>query len=160
MKPLIRKPLRKGSLVYHGTSADQDFVDLVGPAWISDAQGVARTFVSWGGGSGVPRVMVFEVRRAPSLAVAQSDREWVAFQEWVNERTGLDEPINDPFEFAEWICNNRGSLAMIDGWHIPTNYPEGSDTLICEPEQFLKLVTVEPVDVEALKAERRKRGYR
>ena len=72
MKPLIRKPLRKGSLVYHGTSADRDFVDLVGPAWISDAQGVASHVSRYG----EDWVVLFDPRKVVSWRQYDPNDPW------------------------------------------------------------------------------------
>jgi len=145
MKPPIRKPLRKGALVYHGTSAAEDFTDLVGPAWVSDARSVARNFVGWAGGTGPARILVFRVLKAPALALLTSDFEYKKFVYWVENQIGV-EADPGPIEFAEQICDHRHALAGIDGWHIPTNYHDGSDTMLCEPEQFLEFVGVELVE--------------
>ena len=142
MKPRIRKPLRKGSLVYHGTSSEESFMALRGPAWVSDEETVAKTFVTWSGGDGPPRIIVFRVSEAPRLAVANTDREWRDFVRWVEEKTGVDaEP--GPIDFAEQICN---AGLGIDGWHIADNYGPGSDTLLCDPNRFLDFVEV--IEVE------------
>lgn len=159
MKPRIRKPLRKGTLVYHGTSSEEDFTDLNGPAWVSGAEAVARNFVDWAGGRGRPRVLVFRVATAPSLAVAESTAEFKSFAEWVAARAAGVVDLSDmgPFDesipadaftaigtgLAESLCNAR---LGIDGWHIPRNYDDGDDTMLCEPERFLEFVRV--IEVE------------
>ncbi len=142
MRPLVRKPLRKGMLVYHGTSSSEEFEDLRGPAWVSDAETVAREFVSWAGGNGRPRILTFRMLRAPRLAIVTSDRELRELAAWVEEKTGI-EPEPGPVEFAQQVCDSRLGL---DGWHIPNNYPSGSDTMICEPGDFLEFVSTSFVD--------------
>ena len=146
MKPRIRKPLRKGSLVYHGTSAEDDFMILNGPAWVSDEETVAKTFVDWGGGDGQPRIIVFRVSAAPRLAVIGDARiEWLSFRDWVEEKIGMEaEP--GTLEFAGQICDNARILDL-DGWHIPNNYGRpASDTMLCEPGRFLEFVEVISVE--------------
>lgn len=138
MKPRIRKPLRKGSLVYHGTSSEEEFTDLNGPAWVSGAEAVARSFVHWNQGGGVPCVLVYRVIEVPKLAMAESKIEFMQFVGWVEETIGMDaEPGS--FDFAEQICDNR-QLLGIDGWHLPKNYPAGSDTMLCDPDLFLEYI--------------------
>ena len=90
MKPRIRKPLRKGSLVYHGTSAENDFMILNGPAWVSDEETVAKTFVDWGGGDGPPRIIVFRMSAAPKLATTDTNAEWRGFVDWVEEKLNTE----------------------------------------------------------------------
>ena len=134
MKPRIRKPLRKGSLVYHGTSSEDEFIDLNGPAWVSDAETVARWFVGWAGGKGSPRVLVFRVTSSPTLVVVDpdDDDEFRRFTRWVEERTGQDSG-GGIYDLASLLCE-----LGVDGWHFPKNYPGGSDTMLCDPDRFLE----------------------
>jgi hypothetical protein len=138
VKPRIRKPLRKGSLVYHGTSSEEEFTALNGPVWVSGAEAVARSFVHWNRGGGIPRVLVYRVIEAPRLAVAESKVEFMRFVGWVEEKIG-DDASDGSYEFAEQICDNWRLLG-IDGWHLPKNYQDGSDTMLCDPDQFLEYV--------------------
>lgn len=138
MKPRIRKPLRKGTLVYHGTSSEEEFTDLNGPAWVSASEAVARSFVHWNQGSGVPRVLVYRVTTAPVLVVVESKSEFAQFVAWVEDKIGV-EAEQGAFDFAEQICDNQQLLGL-DGWHLPKNYQAGSDTMLCDPDLFLEFV--------------------
>lgn len=137
MKP--ERPFKVGDLVYHGTSVDEDFEDLRGPAWVTDSKAVAKNFVGWNGGS-KPRILTYRVTAEPKLVVADGEREFQDMLEWVDEETGRELSLGwDPHELADAVCSIRG----VDGWHLPTNFPEGSDTLLCDPGRFLALVNVE-----------------
>lgn len=142
--PRIERPFRVGSLVYHGTSADEEFErdeDLRGPAWVSDSRIVAESFVGWNTGSR-PRVLTYRVIAEPKLVVAVGEGEFQDMLEWIDEETGLSMSEGwDPHELAEAMC----SIPRVDGWHLPLNFPKGSDTLLCEPGRFLELVSSEPV---------------
>lgn len=150
MKPRIRKPLRKGSLVYHGTSSEEEFTDLNGPAWVSDAAAVADFFKSWKFDKGQPRILTFRVREAPRLALIGSDEDLRHLATWAMQTTGLyvyvdaydegeDQGYRElaPEGLLEAVCR-----AGLDGWHIPDNYrdPKGSDTMLCDPERFLEYI--------------------
>lgn len=143
MKPTIRKPLRKGALVYHGTDAEDDFDLLEGPSWVTNNLKTATSFVTWGKRGGLRRVLTFRVTQPPRLAIARTKDDFRSFVEWVVAETGLDEPTTG-YELAEMICD---SPLGIDGWHIPNQYgPDASDTLICTPDQFLELVAIDEID--------------
>jgi len=133
-KPCLRKPLRRGSILYHGTSSGTSFRSLEGPAWVSDSYQVARNFVRWAGGSGKPRVVAFELVAAPRLAIIRSDKDMDDLVAWLGESS-------DVHDLAESLCQSGAA----DGWHVPDNYPEGSDTMLCEPERFLSFVSSENV---------------
>lgn len=156
-KPTVRKSLRKGTLVYHGTSRDEDFDMLEGPAWVSDSYGVAKEFVGWAGGEGTPRVMTFKIVTPPALVLIQSTRDVEKLAVWLGENFGLGsgEDFGESVaEMARDLCS-VGARVGIDGWHVPNNYPgggpawtsraRGSDTMLCEPERFLELVSIEPL---------------
>ena len=156
-KPRIRSPLRVGTLVYHGTSSDDRFTMPMGPAWVSNAPEVAEWFANrWldddgRGGTSRPRVLTFRMKASPKLAMIDGDADWQNLMEWASDGD-REQDIN---ELAQALCQ-RG----IDGWHIPNNYPEGSDTLLCEPEKFLEYVGVEPVTANAPTVEDRRSGAR
>lgn len=135
MKLSIRKPLRKGTLVYHGTSAMERFTELRGPAWVSDAETVAREFTTWNQGGGPPRVLAFKIIEAPRLIIISEETDMRNLSHWVEQKLG-EEAEPGVFELAEQVCRVSG----VDGWHVPSNYPSGSDTMICEPDRSLELV--------------------
>jgi len=150
VKPRIRKPLRKGSLVYHGTSSEEEFTDLNGPVWVSNAKGVADFFATWQATrQGRPRVLMFRVREAPRLAVLYDDADCKQLVEWVRSVSGVDiEHFEDFGELAPHGLVEAMCRTGIDGWHIPENYkaPKGSDTIICYPDRFLEYIeTIEVV---------------
>jgi hypothetical protein len=159
-KPPVRKPLRKGTLVYHGTSYLDDFDMLEGPAWVSDSYAVAKEFIGWAGGEGTPRILTFKIVAPPSLVLIQKLRDAENLAVWLGEKYGLGS--GEDFgasisELAKDLCS-VGRREGIDGWHVPNNYPgggpgawtsgaRGSDTMICAPERFLELVSVEKFGV-------------
>ena len=135
-KPRIRSPLRKGAIVYHGTSAEGLFRTLSGPAWVSDSRDVAKWFADRSGDpTQTQRIFTFQMKASPKLAIVDGEGEWENLIAWAQ---GGDPERYDINELAEALCQNG-----VDGWHIPHNYPEGSDTMICEPEKFLGFVDVE-----------------
>lgn len=124
----------RGTLLYHGTSAEDDFDELTGPAWVSDSESVAREFVTWAGGAGPSRVLTFEVvREIPAIALVASEADMNRLRREVDP----EEEAVTPIELAELVCGEY------NGWHIPNNYPSGSDTMLCEPGRWLKLVHAE-----------------
>lgn len=140
-KPRIRSPLKVGSLVYHGTSAEDDFEDLDRgePVWVSNSRDVAEWFANRMGESR-PRVLVFRVTRAPKLAMVDSGADWQNLKDYYDEH-------EDQYALAEAMCN-----AGADGWHITNNYPTGSDTLLCNPSDWLEFVRVEELATKASEA--------
>lgn len=124
----------RGTLLYHGTSAEDDFDELTGPAWVSNSKSVARKFVTWAGGAGPGRVLTFEVvREIPAIALVANEADMDRLRREVDP----EEEAVTPIELAELVCGEY------NGWHIPNNYPTGSDTMLCEPGRWLKLVRVE-----------------
>ena len=129
----------RGTLLYHGTSAEDDFDELTGPAWVSDSESVAREFVTWAGSSGPGRVLTFEVvREIPAIALVTSEADMNRLRREVDP----EEETITPIELAELVCGEY------NGWHIPNNYPSGSDTMLCEPGRWLKLVHAEVYESE------------
>ena len=125
----------RGTILYHGTSAADEFDVLTGPAWVSDSEAVAREFVTWAGGDGPGRVLVFEVmREIPALALVTDE----ASMNQLRNEVDPDGETVTPTELAERVCDEY------NGWHIPNNYPSGSDTMLCKPGRWLRLVRIEP----------------
>lgn len=137
--PKVRSPLRRGTLVYHGTATENEFDVLNGPAWVSDSFGVARHFANRGASRS--RVVVFRVQTVPRLAMIANAREWASFVAWATgacyARDDFDDDVEyGPYEIAEMVCDN----GIVDGWIIPANYPEGADIMLCNPSRFLGFV--------------------
>ena len=125
--------LLEGDVVFHGTSARDRFEaeddgTPEGPAWFSEGLGVAEWFKTWLGGPS-PRVITYRVYREPQLFV------WVTNTD-LEEVLGEDD-LDDwsPNEIADEIC-----ALGYDGWIIPDNYPDGSDILLCNPEEHLEII--------------------
>lgn len=138
--------LRKGTLLYHGTSTserfeldDDGYRTPTGPAWFSDGWVVAKWFTDWTSGPN-RRIITYKVVIPPNL-FKWNQRKIIKMLE-LDGQDFAEEDVNDyldPSHLVKFICEN----SEYDGWIIPDNYPDGSDTMICEPEQFLEFVGVE-----------------
>jgi hypothetical protein len=133
--------LAKGTLLYHGTRVPEDFDYPDGPAWFSTSEGVAQQFISWHevGGDRRPRIYTYRVtRRIPRLPLIEGSHTWSRFLDTLPG--GADEiQWQGPRDMAQIVCDEGYS-----GWHIAHNYPDGgSDTMLCDPEDWLELVEVE-----------------
>lgn len=121
--------LKRGTVLFHGTSVDEDFDVPQGPAWFSNSEQVARYFANWHDGPNA-RVLTHTVTASVALPVIETDQDWRVFQQRVAITLGHDDSdYSDPNEFAECVCQ-----AGLPGWTIPHNYPEGADILICRPD--------------------------
>lgn len=144
------EPLAVGTLLYHGTAAV--FETIRHRKWFTDnlttarwyAREEAREFRRCG------RVLIFRIVKSPELITIASDEDWQAFMQWTvaGEEEGPFGPpdYQDLYELADMVCD-----AGYDGWHIESGYPTdrtseilraGSDTMVCEPNEFLELVEV------------------
>ncbi len=130
--------LAPGTLLYHGTQAPEDFEHPDGPAWFTTSEAVARRFVGWNrvAGEARPRLLVYRVT-APlrDLILINGQRD---MQAMMDHLAGVEGDLDhaSPRELAEEVCQSR-----YNGWHIRANYPDGgSDTLLCDPEDWLELV--------------------
>jgi len=136
--------LVKGTLLYHGTKAPEDFDYPDGPAWFSTARSVAEEFVSWHSwgddAEEKSRVLVYRVvKRIPRLVLIDSREDMDDLVRRLDDGMG-DLEFAGPTDLAEATCD-----AGWTGWHIPWNYPDGSDTMICEPTEWLELIGRESV---------------
>lgn len=129
--------LRKGMILYHGTSAPDDFVMPQGPAWFSMSEAVARRFVDWHKCEDPrPRILKFKVTTSPSLALLNDKREL----DELMEETGIQE-----LNYEELYPM---SAYGYDGWTIPDNYGPGeADIMILRPDEFLEFVEERDVSV-------------
>ena len=121
--------LRRGIILYHGTSSDDDFDIPSGPAWFSDTESVARWFAKRNE-DGRPRVITYRLIR--NLRLARIDGI-VDF----DKATGIEDAAReyaDPTDLANAVCERH------EGWIIPNNYPDGADIMICSPENYLVFV--------------------
>ena len=116
-----------GTILYHGTSGEDDFIYPDGPAWFSDSEKVDMNFASEFQGGPNPRVFKYEVTSPLKLVLINTSEDMKKLSEFFDSEYS-------PRELAERMCDK------FDGWHIPNNYPEGSDTLICNPEHCLKRI--------------------
>ncbi len=125
-----------GALLYHGTSVEEDFQMLNGPAWLSTSRATAERFLSWHD-EGNPKIYTFMVKkRITGLINIQNRADMKLLHDHLESR-GLE--LEDPQEIAGAIC----SLGF-NGWNIPDNYGRGeSDTMLCEPSRWLELKGVE-----------------
>lgn len=120
--------LKRGTIVYHGTSSEDEFENLNGPAWVSNSVDVAKEFIGWTGSEGRERILRFSVKKSVRLLVINSTEE---IQE-LGEYLGIGRNFTS-FELAEGIAN-----AGYDGWIIPENYGyDAADILLVEPMEIL-----------------------
>ena len=135
---LRRDAVERGTRLYHGTSSEEDFTDLEGPAWLSTSAEVERRFVPWAGGSGPPRILVYEVHtRIFGLVRILDEADMARLRRAVDP----DEDTDTPVDLAERVC-----AAGFSGWNVPHNYGYGaSDLLLCDPMRLLRYVEMRPV---------------
>jgi hypothetical protein len=137
--------IAKGRLLYHGTSAAEDFAGLRGPAWVSERRDVAEYFARWwegdtlahevGDGTGTPRILTFRVTQTiTKLARPRNPRELQALMD------ELWEESDSPEEMAEATCNRY------NGWIVPDNYHPGGDIMLCRPQRWLEFVSAEVLE--------------
>lgn len=136
-----RTTIRKGTLLYHGTSAEEAFEEdggtPDGPAWFADFPGVARYFSKWQGGPNA-RILVYRVTQSiPDIATVSDSRGFKALQRQLVRMGVLDEDCGQ-YEMAEAMALQR----KWDGWRIIGNYsrPDGDDILLVSPEIYLEFV--------------------
>lgn len=139
MARVSKARLKKGTTLYHGTQAVEDFEIPDGPAWFSDGEDVSREFVTWNEAGGRPRILVYEVTTSITGLVLINNAQ--DMKQLVRELFGEDD---DGYcgiqELAEAVCD-----AGYNGWHTPWNYPSGSDTMLCDPERWVTFVEeIEP----------------
>ncbi len=138
-----------GQVLWHGTSHQQGFPMLRGPAWVSDSHAVASTFAGffysmrkeW---VGPPRVLKFEVAQPFSLPTLHA-RDRVPFEAWaarlVYGGRGFDPDSGSDMD-REGIAHVAGEVcdAGFHGWRITDNYEPGDDIMLCFPERLLRRV--------------------
>lgn len=141
-RKIWRTSIKKGTELFHGTSSKEEFDVPSGHSFFSDSPEVAKKFVRPRRGGGVPRILRLRARKPiTKLALIESAEEYDALFEELGRRTGHD-PLG--FPHAEIACQ-----AGLEGWVIPQNYPEGSDIMLCYPEDYLELVDMAYLDPES-----------
>jgi hypothetical protein len=123
--------LPAAEVMFHGTSAEEDFEYPEGPGWVSDERSVAEWFVGWAGGEGEPRILVYETTRVLRLVLIPDQVEMFRLLEDVYM-------VDDHRELAEEICRFGG-----DGWVVPNNYGSGDDIMLCDPASVLQFIEKE-----------------
>lgn len=129
--------LRKGTLLYHGTSAKEIFEEggfaPNGPAWFSTSKDVAEHFIGWHKGP-CPRVLVYRVmRNIPKLPTILSKDDMDALL-WGKAAISSE-------DMADFVCNFRN----FTGWYIPYNYPQSDDIMLCSTDalEFVERICLE-----------------
>lgn len=143
LRGLRTSSIKKGTILYHGTSAEEDFEIPEGPAWFSDGKAVARAFS--GRGPGNPRILRFEVvRRITGLIHIVGTMAFDRMVEMLARQYGENpDRFENYLDVAQALCD-RGH----PGWAVPWNYPDGSDIMLCRPAGWLSLVGVEMLHQE------------
>jgi hypothetical protein len=125
----------KGTRLYHGTQAEESFRIPNGPAFFSDNEAVAHEFVDWHEAGGPRRVLTYRVTRPISrLWRIEGKTDMVALIQRIEEETGSESGLSGS-EMAESVCD--AAYGKWNGWNIPNNYDNGSDTMLCDPERWL-----------------------
>lgn len=124
-------------MIYHGTSGPAFEVDdyLEGPAWVTESRAVAKNFAI-GRHQKNPRILVYKLLRDVELLLADHVDVFSRLYEVMGG--DADDVSNDTRELVEMVCD-----AGFDGWTIPDNYPDGDDTMLCDPP--VELIAVEPL---------------
>jgi hypothetical protein len=136
--------IKKGTLLYHGTSAEEAFEEdgaPDGPAWFTENPEVARFFQTWHGGPeyGRPRILVYRVVESiPDIAKIPDGQAFQVFLRQLERMGALEEGYGAPEELAEAMSSQR----KWEGWRIIGNYsrPDGDDILLVSPESYLEFV--------------------
>lgn len=125
--------LPTGSVLFHGTTADFDEAceSLEGPSWLSTSKEVAQKMAKMRPeGGGEPRVLVYELVEDAVLPGIYSRTELGRLA----DTFGLD--LHDTEAMRDSL-----QASSLPGWHIPHNYPTGSDTLIKDTDMLRYLYT-------------------
>lgn len=128
------RSLPEGTILFHGTNAEESFEFPRGPAFFTDSYSIARDFASWHGDRGRQRVLRYEVRTdIPKLALVESEAD----MNRLADEVGM-EPTKDTRGRIE-IVSRHG----FDGWIAPNNYPNGADIMLFEPLRWLTFLDEE-----------------
>lgn len=127
-----------GTRLYHGTAAEDEFEELIGPAWVSESEIVARKFgdipepakTRWISAGRRPRILDFVAERDLELATIRSSQDFMQLA----RVTDPEEYDFDASELSAFACEDG-----YDGWIVPGNYGEdGSDIMLCDPGDVLE----------------------
>lgn len=158
-----------GTVLFHGTDSETPFRYPLGPAWVSDNFHTSRFFAGWRSPRGLRsrprRVIQYRVKKSPRLLLVRSDDDEVfrnvamAIAEASGTRGLLQEDeYFDPYDNARSVCGDvtaarlsgREIRPISDGWYAPDALPDGgargADIVLCEPEKWLSLVSVQWLD--------------
>ncbi len=123
--PIRKAAIAKGEMLYHGTSAREDFTFPVTPAWFSQARATAEWFTDWNEAGPRRRILSFRAkRRISNLLLVEDAAELRA----VMEHLAPYDPPEGTHDMADAVCQ-----AGYAGWRIPGNYLHdgGDDILLC-----------------------------
>ena len=158
-----------GTVLFHGTDSETPFRYPRGPAWLSNEIGTSTFFAGWRSvlrlSSRPRRVLRYRVKKSPRLLFVQNDG-YELFRHVataIAEATGTrgfihEDDFFDPYDNARSVCGDAvaerlgGPKAnpIADGWYAPNALPEngayGADIVICSPEKWLVLESVQWID--------------
>ena len=142
--PVPMTEIARGTLLYHGTSAEEEFEPDApdGPAWFSTSMEVARRFVGWNNGEGLKRVLVYRAScRIQKVALLRSSEDMSRF---LARLEGHDDPDEVQADGTEEMRDLLGGQSAYAGWRIPDNYGFGKDdVLLVDPAECLEFVRVD-----------------
>jgi hypothetical protein len=130
--------IRKGTLVYHGTSCkwDTEREGLQENSWVSRSRSVAEWFCNWHESEdGTYSIITYRVsERIPDLLIIDKD-----VLDYIRNELGLN--ISTKY-------NNDETLRELGfkGWVIPDNYDDGDDIFLLDPDRYLRHVSTEIIE--------------
>lgn len=119
---LPTRQLSRGTLLYYGTSAVEQFTMPRGPAWFTFTLEKAHHWSHWAPVGGTPRVLSFAVKQGVTLFDTRSLRNWRRLA----EHLGVEDTT---YPMSRAVCK------IGDGWY-------GRDEiLLCAPRRHLTPVS-------------------
>ncbi len=99
-----------GTSLFHGTDAKQAFKMLAGPAWLTENEDTAETWVGWkeAGGGGKRRVLEYKTMQNLKLINLTSKSQW----------QHVGDLLLDDSEPYIWTFADRVKEEGYDGWWV------------------------------------------
>jgi hypothetical protein len=115
--------LKKGTILYHGTSQQFPASDISTPAWFTTSESVADHFKDWHGGEEAPRVLVYKVIKPIRLPQIDGKEDL----DKLFHMFGAGGEFYGAEDMVDFISDSG-----LPGWYIPHNYPDGDDILLVD----------------------------
>lgn len=115
--------LKKGTILYHGTSQQFPASDISTPAWFTTSESVADHFKDWHGGEEASRVLVYKVIKPIRLPQIDGKEDL----DKLFHMFGAGGEFYGAEDMVDFISDSG-----LPGWYIPHNYPDGDDILLVD----------------------------